>query len=140
MRRQTTQIIIMARMKTARATDRDSMMMIPCREELSGIFQPVGNDERSKLSIDDGSSGKASSCPAAVGQGHCFFLKKKGSVGVDARPREGITHGTLSRAIQRPFSFMPVTVISQDVLVWHIKPTLGRGWCRWWSTGGCIGA
>lgn len=63
----------MARMTTARATDRESMMTITCRGELSGIFQPVGNVDTSKSPIDDGSFEESTFCPAAgVGQGPCL--------------------------------------------------------------------
>ena len=46
------QMIIMAMMMTARATDRESMRIIPCRVVLLGTFQPAGNDDTSNSSFD----------------------------------------------------------------------------------------
>lgn len=76
-----TQVNIMMRMMPARAMDRESMMTVPCREELLGVFQPVGNDDTSKssMSMDVVEGGRAMVAPfrasaaegGGQGPGHC---------------------------------------------------------------------
>ena len=77
------QMIIMAMMMTARATDRESMRTIPCRAEPSEILQPVGKDDTSKSSndvVDErsvtvGSFRRSASCTAEEVGGQEFYIK-----------------------------------------------------------------
>ncbi len=144
LRRHMRQRSIMTRMTTARATDRQRTMMIPCRESSSLSCQPVGNDETSKSSKDgkdEVAGGLALSSSVEEERGQSPYKTEFSYVCSEVEANE-VTHRTLRRAIKRPLSFIPVTVISQDVLVWQIDPlwiTSGGG--RWWWSGGggCIG-
>jgi hypothetical protein len=119
-------------MTNARATDRARTTTVPRWDEpsLPKEVQPVGKDETSNSSKDEG--GGALVTPGslrslfAVGR-HGAFGEKGGrnSANIErGSDVKGFTHGTVSRAVERPLRFMPETIISQNVLVWQITPVI----------------
>jgi hypothetical protein len=92
-------------MTNARATDRARTTMVPRWDAPSTPkeVQPVGKDEKSKSSTDEGEgvllSGSLMSL-FAVGR-HGAFGEKGGRISANTgRDVKGFTHGTVSRAVQ----------------------------------------